>query len=39
LRNVFRKLGVHSRTALARQVLSDGEATRVSSFPEAPPQD
>jgi DNA-binding CsgD family transcriptional regulator len=38
LRNVFRKVGVRSRTALARQVLSDGESRGVSSFPEAPPQ-
>jgi len=38
LRNVFRKVGVRSRTALARQVLSDGESRAVSSFPEAPPQ-
>jgi DNA-binding CsgD family transcriptional regulator len=38
LRNVFRKMGVRSRTALARQVLSDGESRGISSFPEAPPQ-
>jgi DNA-binding CsgD family transcriptional regulator len=38
LRNVFRKVGVRSRTALARQVLSDGESRGISSFPEAPPQ-
>jgi DNA-binding CsgD family transcriptional regulator len=38
LRNVFRKLGVRSRTALARHVLSDGESQGVSSFPEPPPQ-
>jgi DNA-binding CsgD family transcriptional regulator len=38
LRNVFRKVGVRSRTALVRRVLSDGESRGVSSFPEAPPQ-
>jgi DNA-binding CsgD family transcriptional regulator len=36
LRNVFRKLGVRSRTALARQVLSDSQRQGVSSFPEHP---
>jgi DNA-binding CsgD family transcriptional regulator len=38
LRNVFRKVGVRSRTALVRRVLSDGESRGVSSFPETPPQ-
>jgi DNA-binding CsgD family transcriptional regulator len=38
LRNVFRKVGVRSRTALVRRVLSDGQSRGVSSFPEAPPQ-
>ena len=38
LRNVFRKVGVRSRTALVRRVLSDGQSRGVSSFPETPPQ-
>jgi DNA-binding CsgD family transcriptional regulator len=38
LRSVFRKLGVRSRTALARHVLSGGQSRGISSFPEDPPQ-
>jgi DNA-binding CsgD family transcriptional regulator len=38
LRNVFRKLGVRSRTALARHVLSDSQSRGIPSFPEDPPQ-
>jgi DNA-binding CsgD family transcriptional regulator len=38
LRSVFRKLGVRSRTALARHVLADGQSRGIPSFPEDPPQ-
>jgi DNA-binding CsgD family transcriptional regulator len=38
LRNVFRKLGVRSRTELARRVLTDSQSQGISSFPEHPPQ-
>jgi DNA-binding CsgD family transcriptional regulator len=38
LRSVFRKLGVRSRTALARHVLADGQSRGIPSFPESPPQ-
>jgi DNA-binding CsgD family transcriptional regulator len=38
LRSVFRKLGVRSRTALARHVLSDSQSRGIPSFPEDPPQ-
>jgi DNA-binding CsgD family transcriptional regulator len=38
LRNVFRKLGVRSRTALARHVLADGQSRGIPSFPDDPPQ-
>jgi DNA-binding CsgD family transcriptional regulator len=38
LRSVFRKLGVRSRTALARHVLADGQSRGIPSFPENPPQ-
>jgi len=34
LRNVFRKLGVRSRTALARRVLADGQTAGIPSLPE-----
>jgi DNA-binding CsgD family transcriptional regulator len=38
LRSVFRKLGVRSRTALARHVLSERQSRGIPSFPEDPPQ-
>jgi len=38
LRSVFRKLGVRSRTALARHVLADGQSRGIPSFPDDPPQ-
>jgi DNA-binding CsgD family transcriptional regulator len=37
LRNVFRKFGVRSRTALAREVLSETQSRGIPSFPEDPP--
>ena len=37
LRNIFRKLGVSSRTALARHVLSDGQSEGIPSIPEDHP--
>jgi DNA-binding CsgD family transcriptional regulator len=38
LRSVFRKLGVRSRTELARQVLTSSQSQGIPSFPERPPQ-
>jgi DNA-binding NarL/FixJ family response regulator len=37
LRNVFRKLGVRSRTALARKVLTDGQSAGIPSLPNDAP--
>lgn len=37
LRSAFRKFGVRSRTALARQVLSDSQSRGIPSFPDDPP--
>jgi DNA-binding CsgD family transcriptional regulator len=38
LRNVFRKLGVRSRTALAAKVLAHGQSAGIPSLPEDPGQ-
>lgn len=38
LRNVFRKLGVRSRTALARKVFADGQSAGIPSLPEDAPR-